>query len=47
MARSERQKLKLLYLKALLEEQSDEQHPLTAQRILDYLNAQGIQAEQP
>ena len=45
MARSERQKLKLLYLKALLEEQSDEQHPLTAQRILDYLSAQGIQAE--
>ena len=45
MARSERNKLKLLYLKQLLEEQSDENHPLTAQNILDYLSEHGIQAE--
>lgn len=45
MARTERQKLRLLYLKRLLEEQSDEDHPLTAQKILDHLRAQGIQAE--
>lgn len=45
MARSELQKLKLLYLKDLLEQQTDEQHPLTVQKILDYLQNLGIQAE--
>lgn len=45
MARSEGQKLKLLYLKQLLEERSDEQHPLNTQEILDYLAARDIPAE--
>jgi predicted DNA-binding transcriptional regulator YafY len=45
MAKSERQKLKLLYLKKLLEERSDEAHPLGMQEILDALAAEGIQAE--
>ena len=45
MARSERQKLKLLYIKDLLEQQSDETHPLSTQAIVDALARQGIQAE--
>ena len=45
MAKSEGQKLKLLYLKKLLEEQSDENHPLNTQQILDYLAAHDIKAE--
>ena len=45
MAKSEGQKLKLLYIKQLLEQQSDEDHPLTAQQILDYLAARDISAE--
>jgi len=45
MAKSEGQKLKLLYLKNMLEEQSDEQHPLNTQQILDYLAAHDIKAE--
>ena len=42
MAKSEGQKLKLLYLKELLEEQSDENHLVTTQQILDYLAAHDI-----
>lgn len=45
MAKSEGQKLKLLYIKQFLEQQSDEDHPLTAQQILDYLAARDITAE--
>ena len=45
MARSEGQKLKLLYLKKLLEEQSDENHPLSIQQITDYLANFHIKAE--
>ncbi len=45
MAKSEGQKLKLLYLKKFLEEQSDENHPLNTERILEYLAAHDIKAE--
>lgn len=45
MARSEHQKLKLLYLKELFETQSDEQHVLSMQDIISYLAARGISAE--
>ena len=42
MGRTENQKLKLLYLKELFERQSDEEHLLSMQDILDALAAQGI-----
>lgn len=45
MARSENQRLKLLYLKELFETQSDEAHLLGMQDILSYLAARGIKAE--
>ena len=45
MARSENQKLKLLYLKELFETQSDEDHILSMQDIVSYLAARGIRAE--
>ena len=45
MAKTEGQKLKLLYLKKLLEEQSDENHPLSTQQIVDYLASCQIKAE--
>ena len=45
MAKSEGQKLKLLYLKQMLEEQSDEQHPLNTQQILEHLASHDIKAE--
>ncbi len=45
MAKSEGQKLKLLYLKKLLEEQSDELHPLNTNDILAYLAKHDIKAE--
>ena len=45
MGRSEGQKLKLLYLKELLEDQSDENHPVSTQQILDYLATYQIKAE--
>ena len=45
MAKSEGQKLKLLYIKELLEEQTDEEHLVSVQQILDYLAAHGIKAE--
>lgn len=41
----ERQKLKLLILKDLFEQQSDEAHPLSMQYILQHLEASGIRAE--
>ena len=39
------QKLKLLYLARLLFEESDEEHPLSMERMLAYLSEQGINAE--
>ena len=45
MPKSELQKLKLLYLKQLLEQESDEDHPLSAQTIIDRLASHGIAAE--
>ena len=45
MARSEKQKLKLLYLLDLLREQSDENHPLSTQVIINHLENLGIKAE--
>lgn len=45
MARSEGQKLKLLYLKELLENESDEKHPVNTQRIIEYLASHGITSE--
>ena len=45
MGRTENQKLKLLYLKELFERQSDEEHLLSMQDILDALAARDIRAE--
>ena len=45
MARSENQKLKLLYIVQLLQERTDEEHPVTTQEIIDYLRTKGIAAE--
>ena len=45
MARSEGQKLKLLYLNKILLEESDRSHPLTASDIIDRLGLLGIPAE--
>ena len=45
MARSERQKLKLLYIKQFFEQNSDENHFVTVQQILDELAHHGIKAE--
>lgn len=45
MAKSGNQKLKLLYLIKILEEQSDEEHCLSAQALIDELAAYGISAE--
>lgn len=45
MARSEKQKQKLLYIARLLFEKTDEEHPVTTQEIIDYLDANGIAAE--
>ncbi len=45
MAKSENQKLKLLYLKQLFEQQTDEDHPISMAEILSALAARGIQAE--
>ena len=45
MARSEKQKLKLLLLARLFEQQTDEQHALTMQQLLSELQAQGVASE--
>lgn len=45
MAKSEGQKLKLLYIVKMLEEGSDENHPLTTVDIIERLDAQGIHSE--
>lgn len=45
MPKSSGQKLKLLYLKQLLEEESSEQRPVSTKRIVEYLASKGINAE--
>ena len=45
MAKSEKQKLKLLYIIQCLMEKTDEEHAVTTQEIIDYLALQGITAE--
>lgn len=45
MAKSANQKLKLLYLLKILEEQSDEEHCLSAQALIDELAVYGVSAE--
>lgn len=45
MARAEKQKLKLLYLLDYLMEHSDEEHPITTQEMIAYLESHGIRAE--
>lgn len=45
MAKSEGQKLKLLHIVKLLEEYSDENHPLSTQEIIERLEAVGIHSE--
>lgn len=45
VAKSEKQKLKLLYLKQILEEQTDENHPITTQQLVERLAEMGIRAE--
>lgn len=45
MARSEKQKLKLLYIMQLLLERTDEEHTVTTQEIIDDLALHGITAE--
>ena len=45
MARIENQKLKLVYLMQILEEKTDENHPLSTQQLIEELEKAGIQAE--
>lgn len=45
MAKSENQKLKLLYIKSILEEQTDETHPITTAQLVELLEKKGIRAE--
>ena len=45
MARSSNQKQKLLLIRRFLEENSDEEHPVSTAEIIDYLDAMGVSAE--
>lgn len=45
MAKSDNQKLKMMYIRRMLEERSDYQHPLSMQDILNELEANDIKAE--
>ena len=45
MAKSERQKLKLLYLRDYLRSNTDEQHPASVQALIDFLAGKDIHAE--
>ncbi|MCR5788340.1 MAG: WYL domain-containing protein [Lachnospiraceae bacterium] len=45
MSKSARQKLKLLYLKDILLRESDEEHPLNAQELIERLSREDIEAE--
>ena len=45
MAGLSRQKQKLLIMKKLFEEKTDEEHPITGARLIEILNTNGIKAE--
>ena len=45
MPRNPYQKLKLLYIKDYLERYSDEEHPVSVQELIAYLNGNGVSAE--
>lgn len=45
MAKSENQKLKLLYLRDYLRQNTDETHPASVQRLVDYLASKNVHAE--
>lgn len=45
MAKSDNQKLKMMYLKRILEEKTDENHPMSMQEIIDKLDGYDIKAE--
>ncbi len=45
MAKSENQKLKLLYIIGILEKESDEEHPMATQSLIDRLGEYDIKAE--
>lgn len=45
MARSGGQKLKLLYILRFLEQNSDEEHPVSTARLIELLEAEGIHSE--
>lgn len=45
MAKSEKQKLKLLYLRDFLRQNTDEAHPASVQRLIDYLASKDVRAE--
>ena len=45
MAKSENQKLKLLYLRDYLRHNTDEAHPATVQQLIDYLASRDVHAE--
>lgn len=45
MPKSFNQKLKILYLMKVFQEQTDEEHPMTIQDLINYLNDYGITAE--
>lgn len=45
MPKSVNQKQKLLYLKQFLEQNTDEEHPVSTAQIIEYLSRQGIAAE--
>ena len=45
MAKSDYQKLSLLYIRDYLEQYSDEQHPVNAQELIDFLEQKGISCE--
>lgn len=46
MARSSFQKLKLLHVMNYLLQNSDEEHPITVNQMIQYLESNGIAAEQ-
>ena len=45
MPRSEKQKLKLLYLRDYLRQNTDEKRPASVQQLIDYLASKDIRAE--
>lgn len=45
MAKSENQKLKLLYLRDFLRQNTDEKHPASVQRLIDFLASKDVRAE--